>query len=103
MEASKKIDKILEKIRKEKKSKLGEEKNNENFKKNGDTKKKKKINQNSYFLEALGLTEEEMKKKYEQDNKKESNDKEGAIQNILLKNQLNNIISNKISSIIIMN
>ena len=101
MEASKKIDKILENIRKEIKTKLGEEKNNDNFKKNGDTKKKKKINQNSFFLEALGLTEEEMKKKYEQDNKKESNDKEGGIQNILLKNQLNNIIANKISSIII--
>ena len=80
MEASKEIDKMLEEVRKEKRVKLLEQqKNNEvkaeenkNIKK---TEKKNNKNKNNFFLDALGLTEEEIQKSNEEQKIKEEKEK----------------------------
>ena len=109
MKACDNIDKMLIKIRKEKEMKLLEE---QKRKKEKDEEKKKKknekkvnnnnINQSNYFLEAMGLTEEEMNKNNEQPKEKNKSDKENNMRNYLLKNSLNNLnYNNSCSGLII--
>ena len=103
MEASAKIDKILAEIKKEKKRKqLEEEKKNEELKiklelekKKKEKEEEKKAKKKNIFLEALGMTEEEMKKNsqnYKQ--KSETNDNKEDY----LKNLLNNSPKNSLTN-----
>ena len=90
MKASEEIDKILERIKKEKRMKLLEQKKLENNKKTEEKKKKEKKNipKTDYFLDALGLKEEDMLKNFDAKKKeeKDKNSKEESLKERLLKN-----------------
>ena len=104
IEASIKIDKLIAE-RREKRLILEQQKKEKSEKKIEEKKKKKidkKINKKNLFLEALGITEEEMQKKTDELKLKEidKNDKEENLKNILNKNSLKDLKINISSTII---
>lgn len=103
MKASEEIDKMLEDIREKNRAKLLE-KQKEKEKRLEEKRKKKKEKKNlpvkDKFLEALGLTEEDMIKNSEEKKEKEILNKKDNLNDLLLNKQLNNFDPNNHNSIL---
>ena len=103
MKASEEIDKMLEDIREKNRAKLLE-KQKEKEKRLEEKRKKKKEKKNlpvkDKFLEALGLTEEDMIKSSEEKKEKEILNKKDNLNDLLLNKQINNFDPNNHNSIL---